>query len=188
MKRYVVAVALMVISIALSLMHGSKGEAVAKVPVRFAMRDIPMGESITEEQIRWKAIDPDLLPPDSDWNVEEGYVAAHPIAANTIIHRGLLRRAEEDVPKQGYARTALRLTPEQALCWKLRLDEEIDLLFVDEEGKLSPIGKATVKGWFDQQMKESESSTYLLIEAKESIALEIIKKRDLGRIEIMKKD
>lgn len=188
MKRYIAAVALMILSIAIGLVQGSRTEKNPGIPVLVASRGFEAGEAITEDRLEWRQITPDSSPEGAIREWSEGYVAAYPIAANSIMHVGLVRRAEDDVPERGHARTALRLTPDQALCWKLQRNEAVDVVFVDEGNRLSSIGKAVVVGWFDQQMKENENGTFLLLEAPEATVFEIVQKRDLGRIEIVKKE
>lgn len=97
-------------------------------------------------------------------------------------------------PKDGNLITALKLNPDEALCWQLSPDEEINVMYIDNEieGKTRIFSKIYVIDVLDSNLSNESNDQsllplYIIIEGSEKNIKDIISWKDKGRFELYKK-
>lgn len=127
----------------------------------------------------------------TDMNQVVGKTLDADVKKNTVVTSRLLRENQSELltSKTNQAITALKLLPEEALCWEVNPNEWVSLYFISGEGQLESMGQVYIKEAYDdynQPVKEKGYTTYLLIEGDKSIIEGIIQNREKGRFEIVK--
>ncbi len=92
---------------------------------------------------------------------------------------------QSDVPK-GYAKTAIKLLPEEAICFTSDLESDVDVYFVSDGGSVEVLGEVVVKQFYDQKIETDDLLMYVVVVGKKSVVTDIVQKRALGRIELVK--
>lgn len=156
-------------------------------------RDLKAGEVITSSDLSVVKMPSDLTG-DSNFYDKfeiEGNTLALDMPANTVLVKEMIIEHAFFVPESGNGITAIKLNPEEAMCWAVNTGESVIVHFVDLKGEVFEIGEVFVKGNFDQSLSQNTNHTsvpvFLLIEGKYEIVQKIIASRNLGRIEIVKK-
>lgn len=100
---------------------------------------------------------------------------------------------EDYKPAEGNAATALRLLPEQALCWTFEKEEIVAVVAVSKQpiskemgNKLKEIAQVKIIAYFDQRMEDRDLMQFVMIEGEESKILEILSLRPSYNIELIK--
>lgn len=84
------------------------------------------------------------------------------------------------------AMTALKLLPEEALCWSVAKGDYVNIFHIDSLYEINLMGNALIKAVYDGQLDNQTIPAYILIEADSETILNIIKFRESGRFEIVR--
>ncbi len=120
----------------------------------------------------------------------EGMTLNTDVGKGVILSAQMLRNSRKHVPEKGKAITAVKLAPEEILCWQIENGDVINLVAVDVENGLIELGEFTIKGVYYQdsntESKYENSPVFILVEGKKEQIKSIIKHRGNRKIEGIK--
>ncbi len=186
MKQKLIIVFLIVMSVGLTVFQlvesGQKG-----VDVVCVMRDVKEGQVIEKEDVGiLKSLD--SLPKGALKNPDKliGKVAVVSLSKGTVAMESYFEEVVEEDLQKGESKTAIRLTPDTAICFTSEIDSSVQVYFVGDKGELQKLGDVVLKQFYDQQMEQNDLLMYVVVEGKKSVIDKIVQKRALGRLELVK--
>jgi hypothetical protein len=158
-------------------------------PVVTLTRSIEAGSTIKKSDLTVKEIDKTLW---SDGYVSKpedvtGKTVLIGMESHSIITSGSLKENAYGLPETGNAITAIKLAPEEALCWTLATGEPVNVVLVDSTLVLRDLGEVTVKGLYDNYLMDSDVPVYVLVEGKRKTIENIVSHRESGQMELLKR-
>lgn len=154
---------------------------------------MPIGHEITARDLAVTWVQKDLFSDDYYHDVDQliGKTLSAGLSKNTLLTSAFVKEVGRYQPGSGHAITALKFTPEEALCWALEIGEEVMVVQVIEldngHSKIIDLGAVEIKGIYDHYLDSGKVPTFVLVEGKGAVIKKIIEGRDAGRIELMKK-
>ncbi|MBF4695469.1 SAF domain-containing protein [Fusibacter sp. Q10-2] len=107
----------------------------------------------------------------------------------SILSKQILASTVDDqtVSETDHAMTTLKVLPEAALCFRLAKGDEVFLYQVNPDNEVIDMGRVVIKAIYDNNLEGESLPTYLLIEADQNVIKDIIRFRELGRFEVIRK-
>ncbi len=186
MKQKIVVVFFIVMSVGLTVFQVLKTEEDA-VEVVGVLRDIPAGTIVTERDVGTMYV-LDSPPSGSVRNTAEflGKVSVVALKQGVVAMPEYFEEPSLDEMPAGYSQTAMKLSPDSAMCFTSELDSEVDVYFVGSKGEIERLGEVTIKEFYDHKMNQEDVLVYVVVVGKTSIVQKIVKNRSLGRLELVK--
>lgn len=192
MKRIITVGAVLLLGLILTIMEINwiqKESKTDTVPVVSLTRSLEAGSTIQKNDVVIMEIDK------SSWS--EGYVSKLEdvtgktlligLESHSIINNGSLKENAYGSPDSGNAITAIKLAPEEAICWSLSTGESVNVVLVDSTLVLKDLGEVTVKGLYDNYLLDSDVPVYVLVEGKRKTIENIVSHRESGQMELLKR-
>lgn len=195
MKKVIIAVLLLVIGAVVTTLEISQinhAKQDDRIWVVVTQNDLNAGHQISDKDIILKSIPKDLQTHDyySDVSALNGKILKMDIGKGIIINTMMVSEQKKHEPELGKAITAIKLQPEEILCWEVVSGDVITLVAVGNENTVFELGEFTVKGVYYQnsnsESKYDDTPVYLLVEGSKDQIKSIIKLRGSGKIEGIK--
>jgi hypothetical protein len=152
-------------------------------------KDLDAGTVLSEEDIVIGKINTQW---DSEAYVKEASTAigkqlSTDVKKNALISIGSLAEVKEAMqPANGFALTAVKLTPETAVCWAFEAGDTLALYWVDDDAVATLIGNVFIKSIVSESGASKSAPVYAIVEADEVIVTKIVAMRDEGRFELVR--
>ena len=108
----------------------------------------------------------------------------------SILSKQVLAEKVDDqiVSEVNHAMTTLKFLPEEALCFRLTKGDEVALYQINQDNEAIEMGNVVIKAIYDNNLEDGGIPIYLLIEADRKIIKDIIRFRESGRFEVVRKE
>lgn len=108
----------------------------------------------------------------------------------SILSKQILASTVDDqtVSEVNHAMTTLKFLPESALCFRLTKGDEVSLYQINQDDEVTDLGSVVIKAIYDNNLEDVGLPVYLLIEADQQIIRDIIRFRESGRFEVIRKE
>lgn len=120
----------------------------------------------------------------------DGMILNTDVGKGVILNSQMVRDTRNGEPEKGMAITAVKLAPEEILCWEVENGDVINLVAVDPNNGLIELGAFTIRGVYYQnsnaESKYENSPVFILVEGKKEQIKSIIKHRGNRKIEGIK--
>lgn len=195
MKKTIVAVILLLLGSFITYfevdrIERSKGDESVHVVV--VKNNLKMGNVINVDDLQLKKIPRDLDTMYYYTNVDDivGKSVSVDLYKDIILNKQMVSDKQFHDPSIGNAITAIKMLPEEILCWEVSMGDAIVIISVSKEGVVSEIGQVVVKGVYyqnsNQEAKYDNTPIFLLVEGTKEQIKSIIKHRNNGKIEGVK--
>jgi len=164
----------------------------ARVPLVVLSETLEVGTLLSDSNLEIISIDKALAVENTYHQMADilGKTLAIGLTKGTILSQNMITEQTFFTPAKGHSISAIKLNPEEILCWEVRHGEEVELVHVSLEGVFKRIGKVIVKGNYDQEMMQKNNFStvpvYVLVEGESAIIETLIQLRHEGRIEVIK--
>lgn len=195
MKKIIIAVILLVTGAVVTTLEISQinyAKQDDRVWVVVTQSDLNAGHQLGDKDVLLKAIPKDMQTQDyfSDALALKGKVLKMDVGKGIIINADMLSEQKRHEPEPGKAITAIKLQPEEILCWEVENGDVITLVAIGNENTVLVLGEFTVKGVYYQnsnsESKYDDTPVYLLVEGSKDQIKAVIKQRGVGKIEGIK--
>lgn len=187
-KNKIVILGLLVSSVIFSYLQWNARAEEPSVKVIGAVKDISQGERITKDHLALIDIHPrnKIESYSADPEVFLDKRSGTDIPKGAILSKCYFAAQQVDEVPEGKALTAIRLLPDSAICWIAKPDSVVDVYFVDSKGEMEVLGKVRLIEVYDQNMSSEEMLFYAVVEGDEDIIAKIVRKRAMGRLELVR--
>ncbi|HAS72954.1 MAG TPA: hypothetical protein DCS67_02285 [Clostridiales bacterium UBA8960] len=195
MKKTIIAIILLLLGSVITYVEIERIERSKNndsVSVVVAKNDMKIGDVIQTKDLAMNMIPKDLKTMIYYSDVGEliGKSLRIDLSKDVIINEHMVKGEPFHDPGNGNAITAIKMLPEEILCWEVALGDAVSIISVSQEGNLYEIGQVIVKGVYYQngnnESKYDNAPVYLLVEGTKEQIKTIIKHRKNGKIEGVK--
>ncbi len=186
MKQKIVVIFFIVMSVGLTIFQMLKTEEDA-IEVVGMLRDMDAGTIVTERDVGTLYV-LDSPPAGSVERAEDivGKVAIVSLKHDVVAMPEYFDEPVIDEVPVGYSKTAMKLSPDSAICFTSDLNSVVDVYFVGDKGETERLGEVEIKAFYDHKMNQEDVFMYAVVVGKTSVVRKIIKNRALGRLELLK--
>lgn len=163
-----------------------KAHQVEETPLIVLTRDLKPGDLVEKDDLTLKYF-PSLFNSQHYVQCESqllGKVSTKEVKSMTVVQKQWFTDNPFEVYEDKLVSTAIKLAPEAALCWSFYENEWVSLVHVWEDSVVY-LGQVLVKGIYDAHVQKDHLPQYVLVAGEEELILEIILRREEGRMELI---
>lgn len=140
------------------------------------------GMTVDPSMIHIVDISENYLPEDviSDPELLKNKQLSTDLSKNAYITLSMI---QENTNQKKESLTSLRLNPEEALCWDMKIGEAVQVVFISKEGISTTFGEVHIRGIFEESMGDK---SFVLVSGDKHTIMKIVRGRNIGRLELVK--
>ncbi len=193
MKRIAIVIGFILLGVLITGLEVNaiqEAKAASYVDVTAVKADTKAGTLLEERHLMKVAVLEETLSKDYYQNTASviGKRLVDDVGQKTILTAAMLTHFEKEAVLEEGALTSIKLLPESALCWDLKIGDEVEVVAKNLDGPgIVPLGKVTVKGIYDHLLEDDAVPTYLLVRGEDAVIGAIIGHKKDGQLEIIKR-
>lgn len=163
-----------------------KSEVVTESALVFA-RDVARGEVLQASDFVEIQVLPDTCVEGMLTSAQEaaGAYVLLDLPRGVVAIEDFFEHSLEPEIEKGYAMTAIKMSPDSAICWTSEAGSILSVCFVDDEGALTELGEVKLLDIFDQRLGKDDVPVFAVVTGKKTVIEQIVQRRTLGRLEVL---